>query len=110
MAPSRFDVDNHHPSVLQGGEVFSDARLTSADGSDYVPPRSWPLRGQEPKDLVSRPVSEGSNGSLNVGRPSGVVWLGNPRHSAILPDLNEKSKKGTLDDTLGIFDNNLYSF
>ena len=110
MAAPRFDVDNHHPSVLQSGEVFGNARLASADGGDYVPPRSWPPRGQKPQDFVSRPVSEGSNGSLNVSGPSGVVWLSNPRHSAILPDLYEKSKKGTLDDTLSIFDNNFYSF
>ncbi|WHP60986.1 hypothetical protein QMY03_08805 [Arthrobacter sp. KFRI-F3372] len=110
MAPPRFDVDNHHPSVLQGGEVLGNARLASADGGDYVSPRCRPPRGQKPQDFVSRPVSEGSNGSLNVSRPSGVVWLSNPRHSAILPDLHEKSKKGTLDDTLSIFDNNFYSF
>lgn len=110
MAPPRFDVDNHHPSVLQGGEVFGNARLASADGGDYVPPRSRPPRGQEPKDFVSRPVAESRNGSLNVRRPSGVVWLGNPRHSAILPERGQKSKKGTLDDTLSIFDNNFYSF
>ena len=110
MAPPRFDVDNHHSSVLQCGEVFGNARLASADGGDYVPPRCRPPCGQESQDFVSRSVPERSNGSLNVGRPGGVVWLGNPRHSAILPERREKSKKGTLDDTLSIFDNNFYSF
>jgi hypothetical protein len=107
---SWLDVGHHYASLLQCGEVLGDAGLTSADCLNDIAPRCRPISGQEPENFVARPVAEGGDGSLDIGRPGIVMWLRNSRHNAILHDLSRKSKNSSLDDTLSIFDNNLYSF
>ena len=106
----RFDVDYHHARVLQSCEVLSYARFAGADDGDNVATRRWSVRRKESENFISRSVAKCCDGGLNISRPGGVVWLGNPRHSHILPERWRKSKNGTLDDTLSIFDNNFYSF
>ncbi|MDQ0664689.1 hypothetical protein QFZ35_003187 [Arthrobacter ulcerisalmonis] len=110
MPASRLDVDHHHASLLQCGEVLGHAGLASADCLNDIAPRCRPISGQESENFVARPVAEGGDGSLDIGRPGLVMWLRNSWHNAILPELNRKSKNSTLDDTLSIFDNNLCSF
>jgi hypothetical protein len=107
---SRLDVDHHYASLLQCGEVLGHAGLASADRRNDIAARCRSPSGKEPKNFVARPVAECRDGGLDVGRPGLVMWLRNSRHSAILPELNRKSKNSSLDDTLSIFDNNLYSF
>lgn len=86
MPAPRFDVDYHHARVLQGGEVLSYTRFAGADGRDNVAARRRSIRREESENLVPRPVAKGGDGSLNFGRPGGILWLGNPRHSVILPE------------------------
>jgi hypothetical protein len=107
---SRLDVDHHHACLFECGQVLGHAGIARADSSDDVSARRRPSGRDESKDFVSRPVAEGCYGSLDVGRPGGVVRLRNSRHKVILPEGSAKSKNRTLDDTLIIFDNNSYSF
>ena len=90
--------------------MLGHAGIARADSGDDVAARRRPTRGEESKKFVSRPVAEGCDGSLDVGRPGGVVRLRNSRHTVILPEGSAKSKNSTLDDTLVIFDNNSYTF
>lgn len=110
MPTPRFDVDHHHTGLFERGQMLGHAGIARADSRDDIPSSCRPTRSEEPKNLVSRPVAESCDGSLDVRRPSGVVRLGNSRHKVILPEGGAKSKNSTLDDTLIIFDNNSCSF
>jgi hypothetical protein len=90
--------------------MLRNAGIARADSGDNVAARGRPTGREESKNFVSRPVAEGCDGSLDVGRPGGVVRLRNSRHKVILPEGSAKSKNRTLDDTLIIFDNNSCSF
>ena len=110
MPPARLKVHCDGAGLLKCKQVLGYARLTGAYCCHDVTAGRRTVRGKVAEDLIPRSVAKCRDSGLDVVRPGIVVRLRDPGHGTILTEGSPKSKTRSLDDTLIIFENSLYSF
>ena len=109
MSTSGLNINRNRASLFKCQEMFCHAGFPGADGQHDVSAGCGAVGCQVPEDFVTRPIAERLHRCLDIGRPRVIVRFSKPWHGTILVDREAKSKNGTLDDTLSIFDNSFYS-
>ena len=109
MPPARLKVHRDGAGLLKCKQVLGYARLTGTHCFHDVASGRRTMRGKVAEDLIPGPVAKRRNGCLDVGGPGDVVRLRNPWHATILTERPQIRKTRSLDATLIIFDNSLYS-